>query len=306
MKKTLLWILAFIITIAAAYYQRKTGPTYPKQVDVTVNGSEYTLKLVRSIGLDERSAVKLGIRDTTVRASLYYRRFRTNEEFRVSEFSYRIYPLDSFVMNKIIGMSHERGFFADIPPQPPAGKLEYYIEITDSRGTIDLFRENPVVVRFKGSVPGYILTPHVLLMFAAMLFSTFTGLLYVARVPGVRLYAKWTLGLLTAGGMILGPIVQKFAFGEFWAGIPFGWDLTDNKTLIAFVFWIIAVIANRRRERPVFSFLAAIVLLAIYSIPHSMMGSELDYETGKVIQGFALIFLLKFSQNSYLKCSTEK
>lgn len=298
MKKFLLWFLAFIITIAAAYYQRKTGPTYPKQVDVTINGSEYTLKLVRSLGLDERSDVKLGIGDTTVRASLYYRRFKTDDEFRISDFSYKVYPLDSFVMNKIFGMTKERGFFAGLPPQPPAGKLEYYIEITDSKGTMTLMKENPVVVRYKGSVPGYILTPHVIIMFAAMLFSTFTGLLCITNTPGIRLYSGWTLGLLTAGGMILGPVVQKFAFGEFWAGIPFGWDLTDNKTLIAFIFWVVAVAANRKKERPAFTLLAAIVLLAIYSIPHSMMGSELDYETGKVIQGFSLFFLLKFTRNS--------
>ena len=298
MKKFLLWFLAFIITIAAAYYQRKTGPTYPKQVDVTINGSEYTLKLVRSLGLDERSEVKLAIRDTTVKARIFYRRFRTDNEFRVAEFSYKIYPLDSFVMNKIFGMSHERGLFAELPPQPPAGKLEYYIEITDSMETVDLFRDNPVVVRFKGSVPAYILTPHVLIMFAAMLFSTFTGLLCITKMPGIRIYSGWTLGLPTAGGMILGPVVQKFAFGEFWAGIPFGWDLTDNKTLIAFIFWVAAVAANRKKERPAFSLLAAIVLLAIYSIPHSMMGSELDYETGKVIQGFLLLSLLKFTRNS--------
>ena len=38
-----------------------------------------------------------------------------------------------------------------------------------------------------------------------------------------------TLGL---GGMILGPIVQKYAFGAYWTGIPFGHDLTDAKNLV--------------------------------------------------------------------------
>ena len=39
--------------------------------------------------------------------------------------------------------------------------------------------------------------------------------------------------LLAVGGFILGPLVQNYAFGELWTGVPFGWDLTDNKTLIA-------------------------------------------------------------------------
>jgi hypothetical protein len=41
--------------------------------------------------------------------------------------------------------------------------------------------------------------------------------------------------------MILGPVVQYYAFGEFWTGVPFGWDLTDNKTLVAVIFWALAV-----------------------------------------------------------------
>ena len=64
------------------------------------------------------------------------------------------------------------------------------------------------------------------------------------------------------GGMILGPIVQNFAFGELWTGVPFGWDLTDNKTLIAFLFWIIAVVMNRKKEKPLYTILAAVVLTA--------------------------------------------
>jgi hypothetical protein len=50
--------------------------------------------------------------------------------------------------------------------------------------------------------------------------------------------------------MILGPVVQKFAFGEYWTGFPFGTDLTDNKTLIAFIGWIIALVAVFKSEKP--------------------------------------------------------
>jgi hypothetical protein len=91
--------------------------------------------------------------------------------------------------------------------------------------------------------------------------------------------------------MILGPLVQKYAFGELWTGIPFGWDLTDNKTLIAFAFWVLAVWMNRKKARPGYTVLAAIVLLLIYSIPHSMFGSQLNYDTGTVTQGMILFHL---------------
>ena len=92
--------------------------------------------------------------------------------------------------------------------------------------------------------------------------------------------------LLFAGGMILGPVVQNFAFGELWTSVPFSWDLTDNKTLVAFTFWIIAVAGNWIKDRPYLSILAAIILLLVYSIPHSMFGSELDYSTKVIRQGW--------------------
>ena len=83
--------------------------------------------------------------------------------------------------------------------------------------------------------------------------------------------------------MILGPIVQKYAFGVYWAGFPFDYDLTDNKLLIGVLGWIFAVAATWNTERKWPTVIAAIILFAVYSIPHSMQGSEFDYEKGKVI-----------------------
>ncbi len=290
MKKFILWSLAFIITIAAAIYQRQTGPTYPKELNININGSEYELKLIRSLALDEKPEVKLAIKDTSVKALIYFKRLNYDEDYQKTDFSYKVYPVDSYLMNKVFSISEERGFFAEVTQQPPAGKLQYYIEITDSEGTRTYFKDNPVIIRFKGGVPAYILIPHVLFMFIAMLLSTLAGLMSIVKFPEFKKYAIWTLILFTLGGMILGPIVQDYAFGDLWTGIPFGWDLTDNKTLIAFIFWIIAVYMNRKEDRPFYIILAAVVLLIIFSIPHSMFGSELDYTTGEVTQGIILNF----------------
>lgn len=298
MKKFLLWLLAFLITITAAIYQRKTGPTYPKRITVSANDSVYELKLVRSLDLSERPQVRLKINDTTVKATLWFKKFKSSDEYIAVPFSYHIYPIKSFIMNRVFKINEEKGFYADVPQQPAAGKIQYYIELTDSKGTQVLQKESPVVIRFKGTVPSSILTPHILIMFLAMLFSTAAGLLAAAKVPSYKKYGIWTLIFLTAGGMILGPLVQKYAFGQLWTGIPFGWDLTDNKTLIAFAFWILAVIMNRKKEKPFYTILAAIVLLLVYSIPHSMFGSELDYSTGQVTQGLILAIFLRNKKNS--------
>ncbi|HCI54807.1 MAG TPA: hypothetical protein PLN06_07730 [Bacteroidales bacterium] len=290
MKKSLIWLLAVIITIAASVYQRMTGPTNPKKAEVQVNGQVYRIKLVRSLGLDEQPVIQLAIYDSTVSARLYYKRFKTSDDYTETEFKYRIIPVNSFIMNKIFDINEIKGFFASVPQQPPAGKLQYYIEITDNAGTKTLFKENPIVVRFKGAVPGWALVPHIIIMFIAMLFSTLAGIMAIARNTSYKKYAVWTLILITAGGLIFGPIVQYYAFGQLWTGVPFGWDLTDNKTLIAFIFWLLAVIMNRKKERPLYTVLAAFILLIVFSIPHSLLGSELDYESGKVLQGYLSIF----------------
>jgi hypothetical protein len=85
------------------------------------------------------------------------------------------------------------------------------------------------------------------------------------------------------GGIILGPIVQKYAFGAYWTGWPIGKDLTDNKTAVAFLFWVIATYKLfKDRDKSVMAIIAMIILLAIYLIPHSMFGSELNYDSGKI------------------------
>ncbi len=261
------WILGIIITLSAAVYQRLTGPTHPKRTKVEINDNTHKFKLPRSNG-ESDCEVSVSIDDNTVSASLFYRRFPTNEAYQE------------------LKMQREgENLIAMLPQQPPAGKLQYYLEFSSEKEVIKLFKENPVKIRFKGDVPLYILAPHVLFMFLAMLLSNVSALTAAFGNPKFRFYAKLTFFALLIGGMILGPVVQLFAFGELWTGFPNGKDLTDNKTLFAFLFWILAFIMNLKKPRPVYVIIASIVLLMIYSIPHSMMGSELDPETGKIMTG---------------------
>jgi hypothetical protein len=67
-------------------------------------------------------------------------------------------------------------------------------------------------------------------------------------VPGEGAYSDVD-GLPFVGGLILGPPVQLEAFGALWTGWPFGADLTDNKTLIAVLAWVPAVVAALRNKK---------------------------------------------------------
>ena len=120
-------------------------------------------------------------------------------------------------------------------------------------------------------------------MFLSMLLSVVALFEAVFKTKKYRLVGQITLGCLMLGGMVLGPIVQKYAFGVYWAGFPFDWDLTDNKLLIGVLSWTLAVALTWKGEKRWPTVFAAVILFAVYSIPHSMQGSEYDYKKGKVI-----------------------
>lgn len=257
----MLWVLALIITLASAVYQKRTGPTYHLRGSVAVAGNTYEYDLPRSHGGDGDAPVFVVIPDHAVTGQLSLRRYKSNDTWTTSPMERRGDTLTGA-----------------LPHQPPAGKIMYTISLeSHGEAPVAVTRE-PVVLRFKGDVPLVILIPHVIFMFTAMLLSTRTGLEAFARRSNVAVMTMWTLGLLGLGGMILGPIVQKYAFGSFWTGWPYGYDLTDNKTLIAFLAWLAAaILARYRRSLYLGPIIAAIVLLAVYIIPHSVLGSELDY-----------------------------
>ena len=259
-RRTTLWIIAFIITIATAYYQRVTGPTYPVKEKMTIDGSSISGVFDRSHDGDGNHLVEVKVTDTNVIGNLYWKRYKTNDDW-----------------NMILMKREDDKLSASLPHQPPAGKLLYNVVLQSGNSDITIPSE-PVVIRFKGAVPLYFLIPHVIFMFMAMLLAARTGLEIFNKEPKFYKLTTYTLIILFVGGLILGPIVQKYAFGEFWTGVPFGIDLTDNKTLIAFIGWLVAFIAVQRNKNPKFWVVfAAILMFVIFLIPHSVLGSELDY-----------------------------
>jgi len=254
------WIIAFIITIASAYYQRVTGPTYPLKGSVVFNGREYQYNFDRSNSTNENCPVKIYTGDADIKGTLVWKRYKTKDDWTKAEMVY-----DNGVLT------------AELPKQPPAGKLVFKVRLNKDQSEIYAPSDKEVVIRFKGDVPAPIMILHIILMFAAMLVSTRAGLEIFRKEPQYKKLAFWTLGLLIFGGMIFGMLVQRYAFGEYWTGVPFGIDLTDNKTLIALIGWIVATVAIFRSKKPGYwIFGAAILLLIVFLIPHSIFGSELD------------------------------
>ncbi len=271
MKKTLIWIIAVVVTLAIAIYQRMTGPTYP--VDSVTRVGEQTIEasLPRSHGGEYDCEIRIEAADPEIEGWIIFRRYKVPE------------PYDTIRMKR-----QGDALTASLPHQPPAGKLEYRVVLGHDGKSYPL-NETPVVIRFKGGVPAAVLIPHILFIFTAQLLSLIAGLYVIFGFSRYKLYGILTLVFLLAGGFILGPVIQKFAFGALWTGFPSGQDLTDNKVLFAGIFWILAVALNIRKDRPKLALIASIVFFLVTLIPHSMFGSELDYESGEVVTGMILM-----------------
>lgn len=261
MKKTAFWIIAVLITFSSALYQRLTGPTYPIKGKTMIDDSEIAYELERSHETIKDYEITIEVDNQEIKGNLIYKRHKTDDPWTKVPF---IRKVDSLV--------------ASLPKQPAAGKMEYKVILASQEKEISLSGEDPVIIRFKRPVPSAVLIPHVIIMFLAMLFSTRAGIAALDSKSNPRKFALWAAGLLIVGGLIFGPVVQKYAFGELWTGFPVSSDLTDNKTLIAVIGWIAAVIAGRGGKPARWWVLgASILLLVVYLIPHSLLGSELDY-----------------------------
>ena len=263
----ILWILTIVLTLGTYAYQRRTGPTKPVRGKIEIAGEQIKYKLIRTHETGADAAIRIKASNPGINGIVKYRRYKS---------------YDSWTETQMIREGGE--LVAYLPNQPPAGKIMYDVVLQYIDQNIQLNDEN-VIIRFKGAVPDGILVPHILFMIFAIIFSIRTGLEALFKLPKTYILAWFTVVFLTLGGAVFGPIVQKYAFGAYWTGWPLGTDLTDNKTALALIIWIIALIRlHKNRQERTWVLIATVVLLLVYLIPHSMLGSEIDHTTGVSVE----------------------
>lgn len=274
-KKVVFWILAVVISLGTMVYQRLTGPTYEKDYKITYEGAEYKFELPRSHGRDSDCPVEIELPEP-FEGRIVWRKYPTQDAWDTLQMVRNADTLNT-----------------SLPQQPAAGKLEYHLVLTADGNIIDLDETENVVVRFRNSVPGWAMIPHILLMVLTVIFSTATIFFAAANLPAYKRYVGITIILLLLGGFVFGPIVQKFSFGQFWTGWPLGEDLTDNKVLFALIPFLITWFLRKKSYSRWLAIVSALIMLAVYLIPHSLRGSELDLETGQVITGTIMMLLIR-------------
>jgi hypothetical protein len=259
-------------------YQDKTGPTYPLEGTFQSAKGPIAFKFLRSetIGTD----LKIMFLDPVpegIQGYVQYRRYKSNDQWTEMPMTAGSFEFSRRGRTEAVtGVGVELPFLAE-----RAGKYEYFVFVDDGSGQpVSITGEAPIYARYKDEVPTLVLVMHILVIFASMAFAIRT--MFEALLDGNYKWMLWgTLISLLLGAFVLGPLVQWYAFGVWWSGIPFGYDWTDNKVLLELVFWVFALYQNRGGRRNRWSvYLAGFVTLVVYFIPHSIFGSEYNYTTG--------------------------
>ena len=182
---------------------------------------------------------------------------------------------------------------AELPGYDKGTKIHYAIELLDDGNTVARIPENgesSLYIRYKGEVSSVVLILHIIFMFASFYFMiqalwSAVGVLAGRSWKGEAVrHAIWVLLSSFIGGWPLGFILNYQAFGVVWEGFPFGYDITDNKTQIMFVFWLVSMLlvrgslTGKGEERDVLGprgFAAAVIVsfvvsLLLFIVPHSL------------------------------------
>jgi len=170
-------------------------------------------------------------------------------------------------------------------------EIFYYFVIKDLAGNVVTLPAKAVPqftsapdyfkIRSEGRVSRVGLYFHVLLMLIAIIL--FIHVLYDAlyilnggsraqRIYRTTLYAQICFFIT---GFPLGWMIEKQVLGNYWEGIPFGWDITDSKTLFIFLYWMIPLIlfwSKKIGERGFAKWAIGGVLFTVvmFMIPHSI------------------------------------
>jgi hypothetical protein len=277
-------IIALILTLVLASVSRRLSERKPE------------LKIIENEGIRiEHTTVveKIGERDVDISAEIStpkpVENYRINLVYRVGKDDPVFVP-----MQQQVGDSN--ALSAVIPWQPMRTKVYYYISVRDSEKNELTLPDrvnrlnSPFMIKFKGKVTPAVLIAHIIAMFAGIFF-VFMVLFYdvdllrgkdaLRDVCNLSLLATFFIFL---GGMPLGWWVTYQTLGVLWEGIPIGWDITDSKTLIIFLYWIILLYLmkgtifkknsklNPVGEKPlaVLVLMGVILTFLLYLIPHSI------------------------------------
>ncbi|MGC8746814.1 MAG: hypothetical protein ACP5SQ_09335, partial [Candidatus Saccharicenans sp.] len=118
LKSFTFWVVAFIITMALAIYQRVSGPTYPFRGSANFLGQVIKFKLPRSVENKDNCQIIINLPESfrgRVQGYLEFKKLKAESPWN------------------ILAMKEQNGVLVGyLPKQPPAGKLAYYVHLVSN------------------------------------------------------------------------------------------------------------------------------------------------------------------------------
>ena len=273
---------ALILTLALLFIARKLAMVQPRLTEITQNGISIShLNPGKAL---ENQLLKVKARITGIGNA---------QEKVLLSFVYG-QPAGEWGTAELKAVAGTDTFTAEINGQPRGERAYYYVEVLDSlNNTVASLgsEQKPLSLRFEGAVSAGLLIPHILCMFAGAFFSflaLFGAIPLLKGQSNVILVVKkvaWVTLYIFIGGFPLGIMVARAAVGgSGWGGFPLGNDITDNKTLLIFLYWLVLAVLGRGsifRNRPegnlvkpitygVLTLIGFLLVLGLYLIPHSI------------------------------------
>ncbi len=191
-----------------------------------------------------------------------------------------------------IGEGNSGLWEANLPSLNKGEKLKYsFVLLRDGKRILRVpADEQFYLVKYKGNISTPVLGLHILFMFFAFFFMSevlvgaLSILLYGEEIGYTIRMTRIALSCLFIGGWPLGFILNYQRFGPVWEGFPFGWDITDNKTQIIFLFWLVAIFLVRgsffgrgdehdligKKQYAYVVIICFLITVGLYLVPHSL------------------------------------
>jgi hypothetical protein len=255
-KKILFLSIAGGLTIVATFVQQLSSSDRPYNTSVNIGSTTYDFQLPVVHEGNEESLVEITLPDTSIHGQLFYKKYNIEEKWRT---------------NNLIRMNEN--LVSVLPHQKPNIKIQYYIELNSKGKTYFIAKQNPVVVRFQGEVPKYILYPQVLVMFISLVIAIFAGMLALFNIDTYKKYAKIAFYLFFLGGFLIGLLVHMISFRHLFIQSLTCNDLTFYKNSIIFLIWLVVYYMNKKYDIRYYTLAGAVLTLVLFCLPQHILFS---------------------------------
>lgn len=269
-------IISAILTIVLLGISRKMSTRHSQEIIRPIDGIIATHVTVTESKLGQMPVilVKLtGDQSAAIGGNLYY--------------SLDNGPELSIMMNH----SDDNTLVGNLPDGEIGQRLRYRIDlIMNDTVKTSMSQDSSLgfLLKYKGHVSAFIIIPHIILLFASI-FCGFLAVFYgIDLLTGKKQVKQAAIAVLLTffcgfiGGIIIGIEVTHEVFGgSGWGGWPVGKDITDTKTEVFLLFWLVTMIfgwasfsgkklAISNKVYGMMIMISFLVTLAAFLIPHSL------------------------------------